>query len=177
MRCFVAVELSEETKRELGKVIGEAKKLDLDATFPKEEQLHITLAFLGELSEEKVRETVEKLKEIEFNKFKFETRGTGFFPSDSFVRVFWAGVQGRELVELQKRVAEAIGYKEEREFNPHITIARLKSRKNIEALKELKERNENREFGETSVEKLVLKKSTLTPKGPVYEDVAEMGCK
>jgi len=105
-----------------------------------------------------------------------EIKGLGFFPSEKFIRVFWAGCESSELKALQQKVAELVGLKE-REFTEHLTLARIRGRKNIEALKALKQRHENDSFASFRAKTISFKKSTLTPTGPVYEDLAALELK
>ncbi len=172
MRCFAALELSEEARKKLSEIISEAKALGLEASFVKAEQLHVTLAFLGEISEEEAGKKIEALKTLEFPAFDLEIKGLGFFPNEDFIRVFWAGCESSELRALQEKVAELVGLKKEREFTEHLTLARIRGRKNIDALKALKEKHANDSFCSFRAKTVSFKKSTLTPQGPVYEDLA-----
>lgn len=173
MRCFVAVELLEENVSALSSLQSEARKLGLEASFPSRENLHLTLAFLGEKSEGEVARIVSSLREITFKPFPLRVEGTRFLPSDEFARVFYAGVApSKQLSQLQSRISQATGVAEERPFHPHVTLARIRGRKNIASLVALKQRSEKTFFGETLVSKFFLKKSVLSPKGAVYEDIA-----
>ncbi|MGB9704174.1 MAG: 2'-5' RNA ligase family protein, partial [Pyrobaculum sp.] len=62
-------------------------------------------------------------------------------------------------------------HREDREFTPHLTIGRVKSGRNIDKLRELLGRYRGVEFGVVTVDKVKLKKSTLTPRGPIYSDL------
>jgi 2'-5' RNA ligase len=92
-------------------------------------------------------------------------------------RVLWIGVsQGAEqLVRLAYVVREAVDkfaeHEEDREFTPHLTIGRIKSGRNVEKLRELVTRYRGVEFGVVTVDKIKLKKSVLTPRGPIYSDL------
>ena len=59
------------------------------------------------------------------------------------------------------------GFKREKSYVPHLTIARVKGKIKIENLEKFREM----EFGEIEVKEIKIKKSTLTPEGPIYEDV------
>lgn len=169
MRCFIAVETDSQTAKRLSGVSERLQALDLDATFPKE--FHITLCFFGEISEEKLQQKIEALKDFQFKPFQVKVAGLGFFPNENFVRVAWAGVQSAELLELQKTIAGLLNHDAE-EFRPHVTLARIKAPKNKDKLKEFAKQNQP-DFGTFTVEKILLKKSTLTPSGPVYENLHE----
>jgi 2'-5' RNA ligase len=171
MRCFIAVDVTQEIASELEKVSREAMRFGIEANFVKKELMHVNLAFLGERTEEDVESIGKKLSSIRFAPFKIRIVGLGFFPNASFVRVFWAGVEGRELTELQKVVADSINYREDREYSPHVTLARIKGRQGAKELVSLAQRFKEKEFGEMRVDSFALKQSTLTSSGPAYEDL------
>lgn len=162
-RCFVAAGFSDEINARLAALQAKARALGLDATFPRE--FHCTLAFLGNLSDEEVKEAKRKLDSIKAHPTAVSVEGTGFFPSEKFVKVFWVGVRGLE--GLQAGVAEALGYGEK--FEGHVTLARVKTQRNLGLLKKLAAESKSGEFGKTAVGEIVLYESKLTPQGPVYE--------
>ncbi len=161
-RCFVAVELPEEVKANLAALQSKARALGLDATFPA--WFHCTLAFLGELDEKKVEEAELKLEQVKAGATEATVAGTGFFPSEKFVKVFWAGVSGLE--SLQSEVAGTLGAGGK--FEGHVTLARVKTQRNLGELKKLAAENANAEFGKAMVGEIILFESDLTPQGPVY---------
>lgn len=175
MRCFIAVELPEEIKRELSKVQEQLKSEDIKATFVKPDILHFTLKFLGELSDEQVNQVKQVLSNVKFENFKVKLNNLGVFPTEQFIRVLWAAIEPKEnLIELQKEIEselEKIGFKREKNFETHITIARVKFVKDKSALlKKLKDiKLKPAEF---EISGFSLRKSTLTPQGPIYKDVA-----
>jgi len=136
---------------------------------------HLTLKFLGKVSEDKADIIKEKLKQVKFSPFSLTLDKIGIFPNENFIRVIWVSIkQSDEVMKLQKEiesVLEEFNFKKEFEFQPHITLARAKKIddkekfiKNIESIKVEEKKIMINEF------KLV--KSTLTQKGPVYEDIA-----
>ena len=129
--------------------------------FVEKENLHLTLRFLGEVDPNRI---IKALEDVEFEPFTVKLEGVGFFPNEKFVRVVWIGVgKGSEEIErLHEEVEKRLG-KDER-FVPHVTVARAKGR--VEVLK--------KEFSsdEFEVGSFSLFKSTLTPKGPIYEVIA-----
>ncbi|MFH1056418.1 MAG: RNA 2',3'-cyclic phosphodiesterase [Candidatus Micrarchaeota archaeon] len=162
-RSFIAVKLGLEAEGKLEELQNEAKQLGLVATFPSE--FHCTLVFLGELDESQLEKTKETLEGLELPKTEVEVEGTGFFPNSQFIRVFWAGVKGLDV--LQEKIAKALDSRDE--FTGHVTLARIKAPKNLEGLKLLAEKHGQAEFGRTIVEEILLMKSTLSPQGPQYE--------
>jgi 2'-5' RNA ligase len=138
------------------------------------ENLHITLKFFGET--DKLTPIEEKLKEIEgeFTPFQVSLKGIGAFPSAKRAIVLWVGIEeGQDnLKELYSSIENKIlpiGFeKEDRGFTPHITFGRVK--KGGYSLPE----NLSFSFESFQVNKITLFKSTLTPKGPIYEIVSEV---
>lgn len=173
MRCFLAVELNKETRDALAQVISEAKRAGVEATFVDPQILHITLLFFGELSEEQTREKIAAIKKVcsGVKPFELVVKGLGFLPNERFVRVFHAESFSPELFELQEKLADALGMREERGFKGHVTLARVKNPKKLEPLRGLKEKHLETIFGKTLVRELAFKKSILTPKGPEYANV------
>jgi 2'-5' RNA ligase len=168
MRAFICVEISDEARNEIFNVISELKKSGLiNANYVSGENLHLTLKFFGEIPDEKVEEIKKKLETIKMKRFEAELGKLGYF-TEKFIRVLWIGIESKGLKELNNEIEKLFG-KEEREFNGHITFARVKSIKDKKNFKEF--------FGKLSVKpfkfninQVVLKKSELTPKGPIYSD-------
>jgi len=175
MRVFVALELPENIKNEIIKLQREIEKLNLmKGKLIEKENLHLTLKFLGEIGNDKVREIENKLKKIRFNKFEVELDKIGVF-SENFIRIVWVSLSGEKLFELQKAIddiLESIFDREER-FMAHITVARPKSVNNkskfIEEIKKVK--FDNKKF---LVDRVYLKSSELKPQGPVYANLFKL---
>lgn len=178
-RCFIAIDLNEEIKKELGFFIEELRPIGPELKWIRPENLHITLKFLGEVKEEKIEKIKETLREIlKFHRpFTIKIKGTGQFPEGKRPRVIWAGVEDSErLLSLQKDIESSIsrlGFKEEeRKFTGHITLARLKVPKAIEGLLNKLSDFKEKDFGIQEVNEIVLMKSDLRPDGARYERMA-----
>ena len=176
MRTFVAVEISNET------ILHSIKKLQADINIDAKpvgtKNLHFTLQFLGEISEELTGKVSSALKKIEFSSFDLTLRGIGAFPNPKNPRVIWVGTDkkgGDILIGLSKKVREVLeplGQIPDKPFAPHITIFRIKKRKsNMRAKLEGKK---DIEFGIQRISSIKLKKSQLTPNGPIYSDLEEV---
>jgi len=104
-------------------------------------------------------------------------KGTGVFPKPDYMRVLWLGIEDpSRFSALQKDLDEEfvkMGFKKERSYVPHLTIARVKGTRNKELLASKIQSLKDVEIGEMNVSKLVLKKSELTPVGPIYTDIKE----
>ncbi len=177
MRLFVAVDMSEEIRERLNELCQLVGKFRGVKPVEKE-NLHITLMFLGEVPDRRVEVVKEKLREVKTAPFKLHLKGVGFFPSAGQVRVIWVGVEeGKEeiskLADLVGNLMKKLGFKRDKEFVAHATIARVKKiaaedkRRLLQAL----EPYMNEDFGWMDVKEFKLKKSTLTSSGPIYEDL------
>ncbi len=143
--------------------------------------LHITLRFIGEVprgvAEEIARGVLDRLS---FSEFNVTLRGLGAFPTPARPRVVWVGVSegSEELSRLHDEVERGlrrIGLPPQRErFVPHVTLARLKGSRNLGAVVKLIEEYSDYEFGRFRVRSVKMKKSTLTPRGPIYETLWEV---
>jgi 2'-5' RNA ligase len=178
VRSFVAVDIeAQDVVRKIEEVQREVLKLGLDIKLVERENLHLTLRFLGEVPQSNVDAAIRALAQLRFSKFQIGLADVGVFPDLSRPRVLWIGVsQGVEkLRELADAVRKAVDryaeHREDREFTPHLTIGRVKSGRNIDKLRELLGRYRGVEFGVVTVDKVKLKKSTLTPRGPIYSDL------
>lgn len=104
MRTFVAIEISEN---DIKKSIKDFQnKLQINAKPINSDQLHFTLQFLGEISEEQVQKVIESLQTIKFSEFTINLKGIGAFPKPKFPRVIWIGTDeegGKNLIELAKK--------------------------------------------------------------------------
>lgn len=184
MRTFIAVELDKPVKESLSRLQAELKESGADVKWVFPADIHLTLKFLGEVREEKIPEIIQALKEIarSLNSFCAEINTIGAFPDTRSPRVIWAGIeQGKEnlsrLAGLIEDALERLGFpKEERKFSAHITIGRVRSPKNKAALSEAMQQLKFDALSQT-VKSVILFKSTLTPKGPIYEKLAEENLK
>ena len=146
----------------------------------KPELMHLTLKFLGEAEESLVDEIVMRIAKATESQqpFRIRLKGMGAFPSMSNIRVVWVGIEDGgplELIaeELDKSMSELGFEREKRGFKPHLTLARTRSAKNIANVQEILVENAATDYGEYTVDRVLLKKSVLTPNGPIYSTVRE----
>lgn len=173
MRTFVAVEINEKS------VINSIKELQMEIKINAKpiplNNLHFTLQFLGNISEQKVKEVKEELRSIRFSSFEVGFEGIGAFPKPEFPRVIWVGTDdngSEKLTRLANSIEDALrslGFKNDKPFSPHITIFRIK--KKVENISQELKRFSERKFGIQIIEEIKFKKSTLTPNGPIYSDL------
>jgi 2'-5' RNA ligase len=173
MRVFIAIEVSDELRE---KMVSLQKQLSIDGVkLVEKENLHLTMHFLGEIDESMKDKVIKAMDKLNCRKFEMSCTGVGAFPSKNYIRVIWVGAEAPELKQIYDQLGTEfarLGFKQE-QFSPHITLARVKFLKDKEKLSEFLEENEGIEIGECKVEGVFLKKSTLTPKGPIYENVYE----
>ncbi|MBI2675831.1 MAG: RNA 2',3'-cyclic phosphodiesterase [Candidatus Aenigmarchaeota archaeon] len=179
MRLFFAADIDENIKEKIAEASQILEKTNADAKFVKKESLHVTLKFLGEVEDSLADEIASKGSEAvrSMNHFDALFKGMGYFGSPRFPKVIWIGVQDNGMMaEISKRLNEKLDYirKEEREPEPHLTIARIKSPRNSERLLSSLKNFENYEFGKMTVNGIKLKKSTLSRDGAEYGDAASI---
>jgi|BEDMetMinimDraft_2_1075160.scaffolds.fasta_scaffold06202_4 2''-5'' RNA ligase len=177
MRCFIAVDISDD--KIIERLNNVASMLNLRGVKPVErENLHITLKFLGEINESFVEELKIALKKVKFMKFNVHVYGLGAFPKINNPRVIWAGIKEgfQELITLYNLVNDSIKneglrFEKDKEFHPHVTLARVKFRENIKEVIKIINEYLNEDFGSFEVKSFCLKQSILTPKGPIYSNI------
>ena len=170
MRCFLAVDLDDGLKEKVADV--QNGLVDFDVNLVSKENLHFTLKFLGEVNEELIEEVKSKARKIasSFSPFSIDITGMGVFPDINHIRVVWIGA--KQLYALQKAVDDTLADIFDREENivPHLTLARVRSPGDKDALRNFIEANKNADIGTMAVRGIKLKGSVVTKKGPVYED-------
>jgi len=182
IRVFISVDMDPTEKLMEMQEILSSSGADLRIVPP--ENLHVTLQFLGDVDEGKIPLLKEILTKIasKYRPAELSLRGLGAFPSNSYIKVVWVGMEGAgSLTDISRELGGEIarlGLKTDRKgFRPHLTLARVRSAQNIGGLKDMLARNDPWELGGQTVMELKLKRSVLTPGGPVYSDleVARLG--
>jgi 2'-5' RNA ligase len=179
MRTFLAVEVTSQLLDRIVDVQEKLKSTEAPVKYVEPDNLHFTLKFFGDVSPEQIEHikniTTQKLQDVP--SFTMHIKGTGVFPNMNYARVIWLGVEDADpFSELQQNMDEEwdrMGFRKERSYIPHLTIGRVKGNRNKDALMKKIRDLEEIEIGPIRVEKLVLKKSELTPVGPFYTDIAE----
>ncbi len=180
MRCFVAINLEDSLKKEIGCVIRGLTEGRWDVKWVPAENLHITLKFLGDASDDSVQRVKEHLSGISKRHGPFEVKlyGVGVFPDKRRPRVVWIDLlDSGELIKLQEAVEISlitVGFtKEDRPFSPHLTIGRIRSLKAKDLFIGAIETLKDKDFGNIGVNKISLMNSDLKPTGAQYSIVAE----
>ncbi len=178
MRTFIALDIgSDEVIDNVKSVQSLIRESGVDARYVDAKSLHFTVRFLGETSDETIERVKKVLLDVKARKVKVQYRGIGVFPGGDRINVVWLGVENRckdELRSIADEVNRAIfsfGFQSRGTFQPHVTIARIKSSKNREKLLSLIDEHTDQIFGEETLDYVRLKKSVLTPNGPIYDDL------
>jgi 2'-5' RNA ligase len=173
MRTFVAVEISNEST--LNAIAKLQSELKIKAKPVSKENMHFTLLFLGEISDDMAPKIMESLSSVLFNPIEMKLIDVGAFPNPRSPRVVWIGVNkdaAKNLVDLAVQVEEKLrplGFRSDKPFKPHLTIFRIKDRMNDISHELNKFRSV--EVGHETISELKFKKSILTPTGPIYSDL------
>lgn len=181
IRAFIAVDVPSELKEKIGKLQCDFSDFNIKLVDPS--LIHLTLKFLGNVPEEMIGSICDALDRVECSPFSVGIQKMGVFPNYKKIRVVWLGTEGNfeKLHNSIESLLCPLGFeKESRKFSAHFTIARVKKISNkeqallSEKIKKLSKVN----IGKMEVDKIKLKKSTLTPKGPIYEDlyIKELSC-
>lgn len=173
MRAFLAIEIPKEIRE---KMFALGSKLPGKLSRVSAENIHITLQFLGEVEEEKMGIITEALKKISATPFKVSIKGLSYFGEPKIHTVFCKVIDQNRASSLyhdiEKRMDDAgLGFKSERDYVPHATIARVKE--GSDELKAFINQNSDTEFGELEVNSICLKKSVLSDRGPSYSTLYE----
>ncbi len=181
VRAFIAVDIEDPTIVSRLISIRDAFVATGAPMKPVEDQnLHITLRFLGEIPVSLIDEVYQVMNSVSFRKFKVKLVGVGAFPSPVRPRVIWVGVRegAEELARIHREIEKGLrrlGFRPEKEeFVPHITLARIKGSRNIDRVVKLINQYADYEVGEIIVESIRLKQSILTRSGPIYRTLREV---
>jgi len=172
MRTFVAIEVNNNNV--LDSIQQVQSKLNIKAKPVELHNMHFTVQFLGEISEEMLRKISNVLNGIEFSTFSVTFASIGAFPKPNSPRVIWVGVNDgvnklEKLAETIRSKLSDVGFSPDKKFKPHVTIFRVKNR--IEDLPTKLEKFSSYSFGKQEISEIKLKKSELTPNGPIYTDL------
>jgi len=181
IRSFIAVEIFDEEI--MGRILSFQKAIsdtNADLKLVVAENIHITLRFLGSISVSTDKKISEELKKIYFSPFEVSFKDVGVFPSLRRINVVWIGIHSGviELVDIFNQIESKLKRlkfpPDTRGFRPHITVARVRSARNKDKLAEAVLSMRDKEFGTMLVDSIKIKKSILTPKGPIYSTLSEV---
>ena len=176
MRTFVAVEIPDALRTEMIAYQKRLQSFDARVRWVKPHQMHITLKFLGEIDQTQADLLDELFQSVahEAEPFEVDVQGLGAFPNLRRPSILWSGITAGAdaLIGLAHSVDAAAGElgfkKEKRDFNPHLTLGRVKSLKGLPPLLERIKKDESKSFGSFRASEFVFMQSELKPTGAVY---------
>jgi RNA 2',3'-cyclic 3'-phosphodiesterase len=173
MRLFTGIDVPYQMRRNL-ELLLELLKPKARIAWSPLGNLHVTTKFIGEWPDERVDELKHTLRGVPVPaKCKVGIRGLGWFPNPHNPRVLYAAVQtAPELAALAHATAEAcaaLGLEpERREFQPHLTLARIREPQPLAELKQAIAQLPNDDFGGWTADAFHLYHSQLRPGGSIY---------
>jgi len=181
IRSFIAFDMGDErVLRSIVEAQDMLRRTGASLKLVDPSNIHVTMKFLGDIPVTIVDSIHEEMKKIAFEPFKIKIKGLGAFPNIRRINVIWAGIRegARELREISTGLEfnlQALGFEPDRKgFSPHLTIARVRTGRGKDDLIKCVEDLADQEFGVIEAECLKLKKSVLTPKGPIYSLLREV---
>jgi len=181
IRAFIALELSPQIKDELTQLQSQLKPLGADVKWVRPEATHLTLKFLGNITQEKLEEIKKVLDNAASHHTPFEITlfQVGGFPRLESPRVIWVGIdkgcaQSEAIAkELEGELARIGFEKEKRPFTAHLTLGRVKSPKKRNELVSKIKVLDFKPSASCTIAKITLFQSTLTPRGSIYSPLHE----
>jgi len=174
MRLFIAIKIPQEIKDNLSVVQEQIRNDTAKIKWVNKEQMHLTLKFLGEVQPNITEKVKKELKKINFEPFSVYLDSIGIFPSEDYIRVIWVGLKPEDTInELRNGIDESLKefFPRQKNFNVHLTLGRVKFVKDkdkfIKNLRKIKIENKK-----INVNGFKLMKSTLSQKGPIYEEIS-----
>lgn len=178
IRSFLAVKLPDLLKEELERVQNRLRSELPKLAWVKPSGMHLTVKFFGDIELEQVEEIQGCVQSVvqHVSRFSLQAQGLDVFPNTHMPRVLWAGISGETEIlshmvqELEEALATLGFPKEGKPFNPHLTLARIKSqgREVGEVLVKKNLLAPSVSIGSIDVTHVSLFKSELRPSGSVY---------
>lgn len=176
-RCFVAVSLAEPARAAVVAYLERLRATVAGVAWTRADTLHLTLQFLGDVASSRVPSLIDRWRDAlgDAEAFTLRVGGVGAFPNLARPQVLWVGTTSDRVAALVERVqgaSEAEGFaRERRPFHPHVTLGRVRSRRDAPDLAFLA-RDGAREFGSAPVEQIVLYRSELRAGGARHTPLA-----
>lgn len=182
MRTFIAVEIPDNVKKEISNFILKTS-VELGKNkikWVEEDNIHITLKFLGEVNSNLCKEISQQLLTIaaETKKFNISLQSLGVFPNISSARVLWVDVKenNNELKLLSQMIEDKLLSfnipKECRHYQPHLTLGRVKTLVEKDKISSFLTKYKNINFGTAEIDHITFFESILSPQGPEYKVIS-----
>jgi len=179
MRSFIAIDLPIDIKSSIDRVIQKVSGISRGIRWVPVENIHLTLKFLGDVKDDLVLEIAKRLALVgkHHPPFNISVRGAGAFPNLRSPNVLWVGVDPSPqlddlFAEIDATLSEAGFEKEGRKFSPHLTIGRVRDRRDIDPVIRELATYKDVFFGTIEVREILLMKSVLKPSGAEYSRAA-----
>jgi len=174
VRAFIAIDVDKTIRDEIQGFVKSINKCSTQVRWTEIHNIHLTIKFLGEITESKAFELKSVLGELirQHQTFELIIKGTGCFPNLKTPKILWLGIERSEqLHKIHEQIEEiclssGIG-RQDKPFSPHITIARIKDNVPQEFTERIM-KEKHRQWGILSVTEVLLMKSLLKPEGPIY---------
>lgn len=175
MRTFIAIPLPEKCREMLEQLQQNLRATGADVRWASIPSIHLTLKFLGEIESAIVPKIAQALRNASKSHQELHLRiqGLGCFPNPKNPRIVWCAINGDtdKLLRLQGEVEYACagcGFPaENRPFSPHLTLGRVKGKRNLQPLVDYIKMGSDLECN-FSADRYNIYKSTLQPQGAVY---------
>jgi len=181
IRSFISIDITEkELLDRLAELQRQLSGSEADLKTIKPENIHFTLRFLGEVDPSTLEAVRRDMATVKFNHFDMNLRGVGVFPNLNRINVIWVGVsKGEDEVRMLSAKLESAlkgtGLRPDAKgFTPHLTVARVRTGRNKDRLAAIVSQLKEYEVGSMDVTSIQLKKSVLTPQGPIYSTIFEV---
>jgi len=175
IRAFVGVRIDPKMTQKISEVQSQLTRSLTGIRWVVQENLHFTLKFLGAVEEEKINSIIKAVGRVvrPARPFSLTAGGIGVFPDIRKPRVLWVGLEAQGLQTLSQEVEaalEPLGFApEKRGFKPHLTIGRWRNfTAKAQRLREEINHWKDQDFGQSTVEEVVIFQSILKPNGAVY---------
>ena len=167
MRLFIAINLPKEVKDYLFDLQKEFREFG-KFNFVAKKNLHLSLKFMGNIEESKLKGINDKLSKIKSKSFEVSLNSLGVFPDKDLIKVLWIDLTPKnKILELAKTIdQELIEFPNDYSFSEHITIARIKLIKDKNDF--LKKLNVKIKPIKLKISSFELMKSELSKDGPKY---------
>ncbi|HUV41222.1 MAG TPA: RNA 2',3'-cyclic phosphodiesterase [Sedimentisphaerales bacterium] len=184
MRCFIAIDIDDKIRNALGDLQHQLENASGikkgDVKWVEPQNIHLTLKFLGEITDPETVEVCNIVKDLVagHKSFALDVESVGCFGGRS-ARVLWVGTSaaGDDLLRLQSdlddRLAQAGWPKEERPFTGHLTLCRVRNPGAGVKLAQTSSQYKDLKVGTVLVDSVCIYQSQLTPKGPLYTLLAD----
>jgi len=178
-RGFIAIDI--KATPQIAMFEKEITQTGADVKLVEPKNIHITVKFLGDTDKNYIDTIEQSIKEslLLIKPFSITLKGTGVFPNQNYIKVIWIGIIDDGNIEtiacnIDEKLTPLGFKKENRGFSPHLTIGRVKTAKNKNQLLKVIENYNAMEFTIQNVQSITLKKSELTPNGPIYTTLKEV---